>query len=610
MSKASSFLLPLTVSLWLAVSLAHSQENYEVRGLEFTGNTTLSDDRLKAGMTTYATGRLQRWFGAETFLFSEEILRADLTGLVRRYQKEGFLYARAEVAGLEVNDRSRSVGINIAITEGDWITVREVLWTPADSSVYIAPRVDSVLQSTFLSTEVRAGIRFRDAAVEADRRMLVRALEDQGYPYCEAVPVVSVVESLLVADVVWHIRPGPRCRFGEINVAGNAHVGDKHILRTLVLRPGETYSRRRLEESQRRIYDLALFHVVTVTATLTAERDSIIPVEVSVKEAPRLTTKIGGGYGREEKFRAYSDSYVLRFLGGTRRLNLFLKHSDLEPYRISLKLIQPAFLTRRTILEINPFLLRQEEPAYTENRYGSHLSLLHQITQHLLGSVTYSYERVDLDTTSLADVDVDGDQLADLYNKSSILFGITFDNSTPMFSPARGIWAASAFKISGLGLGSDYHFTRALWEIRRYQPLLGMVLAGRVKIGGIKSTDEHGIVPVEDRFYAGGSASVRGWPRSELGPIVDDTPVGGKSLLEASMEWRYPIIGIVSGAVFSDFGNVWSPSYVYHLDDMRYSAGFGVRVRTPIGPVRLDVARPVFDDETTWQVHISVGEAF
>lgn len=609
MNKALNLVLQIAVSLLLAISLAHGQENFEVRGLEFTGNTTLSDQRLKAHMTTYATGRLQRLLGAETFLFSEEILRADLTGLVRLYQKEGFLFARAEVVDLKADNKSRSVRINIAITEGDSVTVGRVSWAAGDSSMALVPAVDSVIQTAFRSKVARAGVRFRDADIDADRRLLVRALENKGYPYAEAIPVVEVDEAALEASVIWQIRPGPHCRFGEINIEGNVNVSDGSISRAVVLRTGKAYCREQLEESQRRIYDLALFHVTTVTATLTAARDSVIPVEVRVKEAPRLITKVGAGYGREDKFRIYSDSYILRFFGGTRRLNVFLKHSDLEPYRISLKLIQPGFLSRRTTLELNPFLLRQKEPAYTENRYGSHVSLLHQFTRSLLGSVTYSYERVDLDTTSLADIDADG-QLEDLYNKSSLLFGFTFDNSAPMFSPSRGIYGASAFKISGLGFGSDYHFTRALWEIRRYQPFFGAILAGRVKVGGIKSTDSHGIVPVEDRFYAGGSASVRGWPRAELGPVVDDTPVGGKSLLEASAELRYPIIGIVSGAVFTDFGNVWLPSYEYHLDDLRYAAGFGLRVRTPIGPVRLDLARPVFDDEKTWQVHISVGEAF
>jgi outer membrane protein insertion porin family len=81
-------------------------------------------------------------------------------------------------------------------------------------------------------------------------------------------------------------------------------------------------------------------------------------------------------------------------------------------------------------------------------------------------------------------------------------------------------------------------------------------------------------------------------------------------LFEGNVELRYPIISIFSGVIFYDFANVWPPSYDYRFGDLRYAAGMGLRVRTPIGPVRADVARPVFDEETTIQFHISVGQAF
>jgi outer membrane protein insertion porin family len=511
---------------------------------------------------------------------------------------------------VDLDSEDRTVRIHLNVTEGDSITVENVLFALNGAPDTGDPPVDSLLP--FLNTVVQTRIhrRFRDANVDSDGAMLSRIFEDAGYPYARVSPELEVNSESRTVVIIWSVHPGPRCTFGEVRVIGARHSSSKMILESATISTGDRYSRKALEESRRRVYGLSLFHVVTVSAQLSKDAQAVIPVEIRVKEAPRLTSKFGFGYGREDKFRVYSDSYYLGFLGDARRLNLYMKHSDLEPYHFKLKLTQPAFLTSFTTLEVAPFLLRQKEPAYTENRYGGHTSLLHQFTGSLHGSVTYTFERVKLDTASLAEtVSVDAD-LDDRYNKSSLLWGLTFTNSTPMFSPTQGNYAAASFKLSGLGLGSDYHFTRLLMDIRRYQPVLGMVVAGRLKAGGIESRDEHKFIPVEDRFYAGGSSSVRGWGRSELGPMLDETPVGGNSLMEASVELRYPIWGIVSGTVFGDFGNIWLESWSFHPDDLRYSAGMGLRVATPIGPIRVDVARPISDEETSTQVHLSVGEAF
>ncbi|MCP4582235.1 MAG: BamA/TamA family outer membrane protein [candidate division Zixibacteria bacterium] len=601
----------ISVIFLLAISsVSYCQENFTVRGLEFEGNQALSDNQLEAYMSTYATGSFQQTiFRKKPFLFSNDILQSDLSRLLRYYQREGFLYAQIEAADLEKNRQDRTVRIKIQITENDSISITGVQCLPFESHFIQILLMNSLFDNLRPSLEIRVGKRFRDDGIEADRLVLAEAFENAGYPYVEINPEIAIDEESKIVNIDWIVNPGPRCVFGIINISGNQHVADSFIRRSLNFSSGIEYSRLALDESQKRIFGLGVFHIVTVSAQLSAEQDSIIPVEIRIKEAPRFTTKIGLGYGREEKIRAYSDSRILGVLGGARHLNLYAKHSSIEPYRLSLKVIQPAFISNYTSLELNPFVLRQKEPAFTENRYGNNVSILHRFKDYLYGSVTHTFERIDLDTNSLADMSII-DELNDLYNKSSIQLGLIGDYSSPVFSPRRGNYAAGIFKISGLGLGSDYHFSRLLLDMRRYQSLFGTVFAGRLKIGGIKSNDSHKFIPVEDRFYAGGSASVRGWARSELGPISDEIPIGGKSLFEASLEWRFPIISIVSGAVFYDFGNVWLDSYSYSPEDLRYSGGMGLRVRTPIGPIRLDLARPINDEENTMQVHLSVGEAF
>jgi len=120
-------------------------------------------------------------------------------------------------------------------------------------------------------------------------------------------------------------------------------------------------------------------------------------------------------------------------------------------------------------------------------------------------------------------------------------------------------------------------------------------------------------VPFNVRLFAGGPGSVRGFALNRLGPLdAKKNPVGGNSLIEGSVELRFPIVGDLGGAVFVDFGNVFRPALTYQLADLRYAVGPGIRYNTPIGPVRLDVGFLVDrrSGENFGRVEFSIGQAF
>jgi len=137
------------------------------------------------------------------------------------------------------------------------------------------------------------------------------------------------------------------------------------------------------------------------------------------------------------------------------------------------------------------------------------------------------------------------------------------------------------------------------------------VIAFRLMAGGISSADSSGFIPVEDRFYSGGSNSIRGWNRSELGPKRDSgSPLGGKSIFESNVEIRHPLVWRLSLVAFLEAGNVWEKSYSWDLKHLGYAAGSGIRMDTPVGPVRFDVGFPLWNEKKNPQFFISVGQAF
>ena len=611
-SRKSFIFLLTCFAFWLhAIASLIAQENYEVSVIEFTGNKSFSSSELLEQIAMYGTSGFKKSIlKRKSFLYSKEIAESDRERLVNFYQREGFLFISVMEIDLESNKKKKEVKIGIKIVEGKPILVNDVhyFFVPGqtiDNQSDFEKIIDDIRSSLLLVN----GKRFRDQAIQLDRELLSEKFRNSGYPYNELKPELTVDSDNCKVDISWQIESGPKCIFGEVVVNGNERVETSLIFEQLAFKKGQLFQQELIDKSQRQVYALGMFYIATVTAVLNEERRNTIPVQIQIKEAPGFTAKFGVGYGREDRVRLFSDLQRLGFLGGARRLNLFAKHSALEPYRIDAKLSQP--ITHRTTFLLNPYLINQDEPGFAVNRYGGGLSVLHKIAQHTNGSIGYTFERVDLDKNSVQDVGKNNN-LESLYNKSSVSFGLTRDTANPLFTPASGMFGTLIVTVSGLGLNSEYHFTKIILDLRRYRQITeGLIFAARIKLGTIQSHDDSKFVPVEERFFSGGTSSIRGWPRSELGPRTENgSPIGGKSLVEGSVEFRYPIWGLVSGVVFSDFGNVWVGSSEYKADGLRYALGCGLRVATPIGPIRLDIARPVYDEDDKLQFYISVGHSF
>jgi outer membrane protein insertion porin family/translocation and assembly module TamA len=229
----------------------------------------------------------------------------------------------------------------------------------------------------------------------------------------------------------------------------------------------------------------------------------------------------------------------------------------------------------------------------------------------------YAFYRVEYD--SLSDVsDAITRRFPDIAPPNSVLsgfgVGVDWNDTDDLLDPQRG-WVANASvePVGGI-LGGDVSFLRLSAEGRRYQPLVGGLSAAlRFRLGTAEPIADGKDIPLFERFYAGGLNSVRGYDRRRVGPLVDDDPIGGRTLVEGSIELRHPITEKIGGAVFLDGGQVSLQSYDFPFGDLRYGTGFGVRYLTPVGPLRLDLGFPVQaprGDDPHWQVHVSIGQAF
>lgn len=585
-----------------------AQENYEIRKINFIGNDSIEDDRLLDAMVMYPLSHLEKKLTKkEPSLYNKELLETDLERLTRYYQREGFIDVNVELAEVKKNDKKKKVDLIFKIEQGTPFTVDSVGITGAETAGII--NIDSVFQSNKAKLQLQANKRFSDDLLSSDLSLIKNAFSQNGYAYTKADYQLKVNKSQQKVSIQYVVNTGPLCHFGATQLNGNKHTDDKFIRKQLKFNEGDVYNPFLLDESRKNMYTLQLFSILSIQPELTKQQDTPVPVRVYIEEAPRFTSKYGLGYGTEDKFRAFAELNYKGFLGGARRLNLQLKHSALNPYLINFNWIQPQFFNPKLSLTLNPFISRYDEPGYKIQDLGFKVKLSDQISDRLATQANYYFEKVK---NFNAEVDALAGATTDIpYNKSGVIFSILYDSSNPKFSPNKGLNIVLAYKLNGYAFGGDYDYSRIWTDIRHYQAVGKLVLASRLMVGGIHSGDNNPFIPVEDRFYAGGSTSVRGWQRSELGPLRDSgKPLGGNSVLQGALEWRIPLAWKLSVVSFLDFGNVWKDEFNYKLNELDYAGGGGIRFDTPIGPIRFDVGVPLWNEKRSAEFFISVGQAF
>jgi outer membrane protein insertion porin family len=611
--KNSFTSLSLIFSTSLFISLAtvpasFAQEELITKQIHFTGNKTFSKDVLKRQMTLRAKSffrSLQFWNkDNRPFEYSENILNRDLNRIIAFYNTEGFLKAKVDTFSVELDEAAQTAKISIRLTEGDSVTIRKLHFELNARDDFDRERCGKILQGLKSQLQLTEGHRYRDAALQSDRDLIYRDIANAGYPYITVRPSPSLSQDKTTLDLTLVVDPGPHSVFGEIEVAGNERVPASEVIKQLAFRKGEVFNRDAVQKSQAQIYQLGIFQFVTIQLLFGDGTSQKLPVRVKLREAPTTTTKFGFGYGREDRIRVSADSQILG-LGGARRLNIQAKRSARELVNVNFTLTQPAFPDRLSVLSIYPFYRHQKETAFEVKRFGANLAVQRKMGIYTNGFINYTLENSEEENQS--DPNPAGSN-----NKSAISFGMIRNSSAPLFSPTHGTVRSATVTFSGLGFNS-VRYVRFIGEHIKYWPLANrLVLAQKIKIGWMEAIGAGTIIPKEERFYAGGSNSVRGWQRQLLGPFgADNKPAGGNLLLDASIELRYPIWGLLSGVTFFDFGNVW----IDEISGVSYAFGLGLRFDTLIGPVRLDLGIPTFEGKDVFAlkestIHISVGHAF
>jgi translocation and assembly module TamA len=488
-------------------------------------------------------------------------------------------------------------------------------FTLADPQIdWIAPEpMETVRQSGEVVMGLATGAPGRAVDVINAEGRIVAAVQKRGYADAAAQPREVIVDH---ADRT--VRPTYKIAAGElVHLAGLKIIGDEGRSRRGWLeslapwRPGEVYDPEDVGELERRLLDTGVYDSVTVSLAPKdqASPDGRRPILVSLSDRKPRTLELGASYSTTEGLGADARWTRYNILGRADTLSALARASNIDS-RLGAELTLPHWRRPQQTFKAGGGAYSSRTDAYDETGVGVRADVTRRFrkTSYLTLGGSLDYGRVEEKQTILI-----SSLGQDLFTVAGLAAG-ALDRSDDPLDPKRGwrldVRAEPTYLIGDESLG----YLKVQTQGTSYIPFgekARTVLAGRVKVGAMfgGSIPE---VPASRRFYAGGGGSVRGYAFQAIGPRdIDNTPQGGISLLETSLELRQRVGERWGVVAFVDAGAVGTNEFPTG-DDFSVGVGVGVRYDLGFGPIRADIAVPLDkrEGDPAFQIYLSIGQSF
>lgn len=547
-----------------------------IHRIEFTGNTYFTDRQLRKEIQLKEYGL--PIVSDSGSLYRPEVLRVDLQLLEQLYQNNGFVNVQIGEPVVEINREAGAIVVTVPIArEGEQYKVGVV--SLAESEVLNEEELTELVRVT-------SGEIYAREAVRRDILALTEAYADRGHAFADVVPSVSLDEQTRLVNLSFTTNPGPKVYIGRIDIVGNERTQDRVIRRELRLDEGELYSGSKLRRSRQRLNNLQYFEEVNIDTRARAGED-LLDLEVQLRE--RATGQFSAGIG-------FSSVEDVIFTVSVVQNNLFGRGQSLSANAyiggisqdFSLSFREPWLYGRPISLGASVFNRAEDFQTFDVDRTGASLSLGRVIGEFTRISAAYRYE-----VLQISELNENASELLQQSQgestTSSVTPSIVRDSRDNVFNPSEG--SVNSFDIQLAGLGGDNRYYRAIGVTTWYFALPGeMTGFVRGRFGYGDGFDDR-TLPASERFFLGGVTSIRGFEFRDIGPKDENNnPLGGTSFAQFNLEIGRSLGGVLRVVAFVDVGNVYGQpdSDDFDLGSLRRSAGLGIRIVTPIGPIRLD----------------------
>ncbi len=591
----------------------NEKQRIKVKKIEFTGNYSVPAQELSKLMLT----KTEFLFFIQPGYFKTEEFESDLDTMRTYYQRKGHLDIKIEPE-FDYNEDGTEMYIKVKIDEGKKYLVGSVKLTGNEK--FPETQIKNALKMT-------PGKPYSEAAMKEDVVGIQQYYFDRGYMSCDIMPDALLDAATGDINVAYSITENELIYVERVRIQGNTKTKDIVIRRELRAYPGEPFSGAEIRRSKERLYNLGYFEDVVFDTEQGSAPDKKDLV-VSVKETKTGEFSFGGGYSSIDRLigfvqveqRNFDFLNFPTFTGGGQDLNVKAEFGSVRQNYI-VSWTDPWILGFPYLFGFDFYRTEQKKTTdlgylFDEVRWGGDFRLGKEFTEHFRADAMYKLENVDISKVpDAAAQDIKAEQGKNWLSR--LFFGVRYDMRDNIHTPTRGFMVGGSAEDVGGFLGGDKDFIKYGTNGELYFNFFEkkLVLAFTSSMNFADSYGNTDKVPIYERFYAGGGNTIRGYKERNVSPRDPNTndPIGGNVRFLGTAEATVPLFeDLIKGAVFTDTGNVWKE--FDNIDfKLKYGVGAGVRVKTPLGPVKLDYAWPLtdnYEDTKKGRFYFSMSHGF
>jgi outer membrane protein insertion porin family len=536
---------------------------------------------------------------------SKDFLTNDSETIANKLKELGYINASVVERRLGVSPNNQNLIITFVVEEGAQILVEETTFT--GNEIFSDEQLKNFLPKRKLNY-------FSRPRLNEDIDAILNAYSEKGYPEAQVNVKVETVEPNS-AKIKFTIQEGDQVVINHIVITNRGRSKEKDILKYLTFKEKGLLGRDDFSKSEQQLYATGAFRTVKIHSEIISKEQNhaLHDVFVETNESPSYTLTYGFGFQSEDGPRGLLQVSNANVLGKLQTAALTLRGSRRE------QLGQISYLFPKPFgLKVNPLLVffyrRKEDSSFTSRRLTALLQVEQKVDEQTKLFLRYSFEDVNV-------FDIKANNIVLNRNDMPVKLGrisasIVNDSRDNIFDATKGTFTSADLSFSSIALGSQREFFKLFTSHQRYLRMptkAPLIFASNLQMGLAKTFDSRARLPLTERFFAGGANSLRGFGFEKAGPRNSTgRTVGGNALFVLSSELRFPITNRLGGVLFYDTGNVFRKVSDIALKQFSNTIGSGLRIVTPVGPLRFDVGFLINPNvpERRVQFHFSFGQAF